>query len=511
MTNRRRPTKQMRKGPATYSAVGLLLASPFIFLGKSFAEAQTAIPPKPNVVLIIADDLGYTDLGCYGSRYYETPRIDQMAAEGVRFTQGYTAGPNCQPTRAGIFSGQYGARTGVYTVGSIDRFNWRSRSLRPVDNVTELPLNCWTLGQVMKQAGYRTAYFGKWHLGEKGPYHPGARGFDQAITSAGKHFDFVTNPPTNYPPGTYLADFLTEKSVEFIRQQSAETPFFLVLAHFVVHSPYDAKPELVGRFQNKPPANGHRDPVYAAMISSLDESVGKVLDTLDQTGLAKRTLVILTSDNGGVGGYAREGIAGRDVTDNSPLRGGKGMLYEGGIRVPFIFRWPGVIPPGLVCHHPIHSVDFFPTFLELAGIQPPDNYPLDGRSIVPLLLRPNQASWPERSLFWHFPGYLGSGRNTWRTTPVGVIRKGPWKLLEFFEDGRLELYNLENDISEKQNLAEKLPELTAALAAELREWRQKVGAPMPTPHEPEKTTAEGRPGKSRGGRAVSSAAEPEPE
>jgi arylsulfatase A-like enzyme len=508
MTRRKARIHEFRK--SFIHQLGLLLLSviPFFFVPNSFAAPQRPVPPKPNVVLIIADDLGYTDLGCYGSRYYETPRIDQMAAEGVRFTQGYTAGPNCQPTRAAIFSGQYTARTGVYTVGSIDRFNWRSRPLRPVDNITELPLNCWTLGQLAKQAGYRTAYFGKWHLGEKGPYHPGARGFDEAITSAGKHFDFVTNPRVDYPPGTYLADFLTEKSVEFIRRQSREVPFFLVLAHFVVHSPYDAKPDLVARFKNKPPADGHRDPIYAAMIASLDESVGKLVDTLEQTGLGKQTLIIFTSDNGGVGGYEREGIVARDVTDNAPLRGGKGMLYEGGIRVPFIFRWPGVIPPGSVCHQPIHSVDLFPTLLELTGLKAPENYPLDGLSIVPLLLQPERTDWPERSLFWHFPGYLGSGQNTWRTTPVGVIRKGPWKLLEFFEDGRLELYNLEKDIGEKENLADKLPDRTAALAAELRQWREKVGAAMPTPHQPEDTTLKGEPGGAGGVRAARAAGKP---
>jgi arylsulfatase A-like enzyme len=442
------------------------------------------LPQKPNIVFILADDLGYTDLGCYGSRYYETPHIDRLAAEGVRFTDGYTAGPNCQPTRAAIFSGQYAPRTGVYTVGGIDRFNWQSRPLRPVDNVTELPLSCRTLGQMMKQAGYRTAYFGKWHLGEKGNYHPSARGFDEAITSAGRHFDFVTNPRVDYPPETYLADFLTDKSVDFIRRQSSQMPFFLVLAHFVVHAPYDAKPELISRFKDKPPVGGHYDPIYAAMIASLDESVGQILRTLDGLGLSEKTLVIFSSDNGGVGGYQREGIVARDVTDNSPLRGGKGMLYEGGIRVPFIFRWKGVIPAGTLCRQPIHSVDFFPTFLELAGLPMPTDYYLDGQSIVPLLLRPDRSDWPERPLFWHFPGYLGSGKGTWRTTPVGVIRRGNWKLLEFFEDNKVELYNLEEDPGEKQNLASTQTDRVAELLGELRRWRSTIGAPMPSPNQP---------------------------
>ncbi|MCS7236929.1 MAG: sulfatase [Thermoguttaceae bacterium] len=446
-------------------------------------------PKRPNVVLIIGDDLGYTDLGCYGSGFYETPHIDRLAAEGVRFTQGYTAGPNCQPTRAAIFSGQYTPRTGVYTVGSIDRFNWQSRPLRPVDNVTELPLTCRTLGQVMKEGGYRTGYFGKWHLGDKEPYHPHFRGFDEAIVSAGQHFDFVTRPRVEYPPGTYLADFLTDRSIQFIRRHAGNSPFFLVLAHFVVHSPYDAKEELVKHFRGKAPVGGHYDPVYAAMIASLDESVGRVVETIDQLGLGEKTLIIFTSDNGGVGGYGREGIAARDVTDNAPLRGGKGMLYEGGIRVPFIFRWKGVIPAGRICHQLIHSVDFFPTFIALAGVPVPPNYPLDGLNILPLLVDPGRSDWPERALFWHFPGYLGAGKNTWRTTPVGVIRKGPWKLMEFFEDGRLELYNLAEDVGERENLAAKLPEKVADLHAELLAWRKRVGAPMPTPNRPGKLSS----------------------
>ncbi len=446
------------------------------------AQVHQGWPHQPNIVFIIADDLGYTDLGCYGSQFYETPQIDRLAAEGVRFTEGYTAGPNCQPTRAAIFSGQYGPRTGVYTVGSIDRFPWQTRPLRPVDNVTELPLRCHTLGDVLKEAGYRTGYFGKWHLGEKEPYHPQFRGFEEAVVSMGRHFDFVTRPARPYPQGTYLADFLTELSIDFIRRHARQGPFFLVLSHFVVHSPYEAKEELLAKFKNKRPVGGHYHPVYAAMIASLDESVGQVVDTIDRLGLSENTLIIFTSDNGGVGGYSREGIASDEVTDNAPLRGGKGMLYEGGIRVPFIFRWKGVIPAGTTCGEPIHSVDFFPTLLEVTGIQPPTHYPLDGVSIVPLLKNPSRTDWPERSLFWHFPGYLGGEKKTWRTTPVGAIRKGPWKLLEFFEDGRVELYNVRSDVGEQHDLSRENPTKTAELQAELKKWREQIGAQMPTPN-----------------------------
>jgi arylsulfatase A-like enzyme len=450
----------------------------------ALSTTATAADPKPNIVFILADDLGYTDVGCYGSKYYETPNIDRMAAQGMRFTDGYTCGPNCQPTRAALMSGQYGPRTGIYTVGSIDRFNWKSRPLRPVDNVEELPLEKITLAQSLKKAGYATALFGKWHLGQQGPYHPARRGFDEAIVSMGLHFDFNTNPKTPYPPGTYLADFLTDKAVDFITRHKQE-PFFLCLHHFGVHAPYQAKPELIARFKDKPPSGGHHDPTYAAMIASVDESVGRVLRTLDDLGLTERTLVIYTSDNGGVGGYAREGI-GRagGITDNAPLRGGKGMLYEGGVRVPYIFRMPGRISVGTTCDQPINSVDLYPTLLELAGNTPPERYPLDGVSYLGLLTAGGTGKLDRDAVFWHFPGYLGAGAGSWRTTPAGSIRAGDWKLIEFFETGKLELYNLRDDPGEKNDLARAMPERVRALHERLLAWRKQVGAPMPGPNSP---------------------------
>ncbi len=431
---------------------------------------------KPNVVFILADDLGWTDLGCQGSRYYETPNIDRLAAQGVRFTSGYTGGPNCQPTRAALMSGQYSPRTGVYTVGSIDRFDWKSRPLRPVDNVEKLPLEVVTLGQAMKRAGYKTALFGKWHLGQDPQHHPLARGFDEAVTSMGRHFDFATQPKVEYPKGTYLADYLTDRAVDFLTRHKGE-PFFLCLHHFAVHAPLQGKPELIEKFQPKPAAGGHKNPTYAAMIASLDESVGRVLKALDELKLAENTLVVFTSDNGGVGGYAREGIEARDITDNAPLRSGKGSLYEGGVRVPYIFRWPGKIKPGTTSDEPITSVDLYPTLLELTGAKPGPGQVLDGVSYLPTLTGGKRDRGP---LFWHFPGYLGSGGGTWRTTPAGSVRAGDWKLIEFFEGGRLELYNLKDDLGEKANLAAKMPEKAKELHAKLVEWRKQVGAKMPT-------------------------------
>ncbi|MBX3411399.1 MAG: sulfatase [Pirellulales bacterium] len=444
------------------------------------ATSATHAADRPNIVFILADDLGYTDLACYGSGYYETPNIDRLAADGMRFTQGYTCGPNCQPTRATLMSGQYGPRTGVYTVGSIDRFDWKSRPLRPVDNVTGLPLDKVTIAEALKKAGYATGMFGKWHLGSKPEEHPSRRGFDEAIASQGQHFAFKTDPKTPYPPGTYLADFLTFQATNFIRRHK-DQPFFLYLPHFAVHGPHEAKKDEIAHFRGKPAAGGHSSPVYAAMISSLDKSVGRVRATLEELGLTDNTIVIFSSDNGGVGGYVRAGVkkAG-DITDNAPLRGGKGMLYEGGIRVPYIYSWPGHIGPGTTNATPINSVDLYPTLLALAGVREPEDYTLDGTSYADLLLGKASDAAPRKPLFWHFPGYLGAGQDSWRTLPVSVVREGDWKLMEFLEDGRLELYRLNDDVSEAHDLAKDEPERVRELHQMLVAWREAIGAPMPT-------------------------------
>ena len=466
--------------PATLRVMPrITLALLFAFLG-AFAGPATAAGRKPNIVFILADDLGWTDTATYGSKYYETPNIDRLAAQGLKFNR-YHNCQNCQPTRAALMSGQYGARTGVYTVGGIGRFDWESRPLRPVDNVTALPLEKITIAQSLKAAGYATGMFGKWHLGEDAQHHPSARGFDEAIVSMGKHFDFATNPKTPYPKGTYLADFLTDKATDFIRRHKDE-PFFLYLPHFGVHSPHQAKADLIEHFNPKAPSGGHKNPTYAAMIASVDESVGRVMALLDELKLADNTVLIFSSDNGGVGGYEREGIkGGGDVTDNAPLRSGKGSLYEGGTRDPFIVRWPGVTKPGTTTEVPAIHVDVYPTFLDVAGASAPANYPLDGESLVPLL-RDGGAALKRDAIYQHFPGYLGAGPGSWRTTPVGLVEVGDWKLMEFYEDHRLELYNLRDDIGEKTNLAEKMPDKAKELHAKLVAWREAVKAPMPTPN-----------------------------
>lgn len=441
-------------------------------------QAVSAEPVRtPNIIFVMADDLGYTDVACFGSRYYETPNIDRLASQGMKLLNHHHC-QNCTPTRAALMSGQYGARTGVYTVGGIDRFDWSQRPLRPVENVTDLPLDRDTIANQLKAASYITGMFGKWHIGQQGAYHPAQRGFDEAIVSMGKHFDFATSPKTDYPAGQYLADFLTDKAVDFIQRHKNER-FFLYLPHFGVHSPHDAKPDLVDHFKPKPGIGGHNNATYAAMIASVDESVGRVMKTLDELQLADHTVLIFTSDNGGVGGYVREGIKkGGDVTDNAPLRSGKGSLYEGGTREPFIVRWPGVVKPGTTCNVPSIHVDLFPTFLELAD-GPKPRQKLDGESLVKLWRDP-EASLERDAIFQHFPGYLGAGADTWRTTPVSLIQMGDWKLMEFLEDGRLELYNLKDDIGESKNLAKTMPEKAQAMHERLVAWRAEVNAPMPT-------------------------------
>ena len=493
------------------SALGVLL---FPMIGKpadaAFQPLEKSARRAPNIVYILADDLGYTDVACYGSQYYETPNIDRLATQGERFTC-YHNCQNCQPSRAALMTGQYGARTGVYTVGGIDRFDWRSRPLRPVDNVTKLPLDKITIAQALKSAGYATAMFGKWHLGEDGDYHPGKRGFDEAIVSMGVHFDFKTNPKVDYPKGQYLADFLTNHALDFIKRHK-DGPFFLYLPHFAVHSPHQAKENLIEHFKPKAPVGGHHSPIYAGMIASVDESVGRVMALLDELKIADNTVLIFSSDNGGVGGYDRpdglirenpakkgggkfkdkgddEGAGG--ITDNAPLRSGKGSLYEGGTRVPLIVRWPGATQAGATCATPAIHVDLFPTLLEIAGARPPAQQTLDGESLVPLL-RNASAALKRDAIYQHFPGYLGSGPGQWRTTPVETIQCGDWKLMEYFEDHHLELYNLKDDLGETKNLAQAMPDKAQELRTKMLAWRAAINAPMPTPNAPQATEKKGK-------------------
>lgn len=449
----------------------------------------TAAEPRPNILHIHADDHRADGLRALGTPLLQTPNLDS--------------------------SGQYGARTGVYTVGGTDRFDWSKRPLRPVNNVTDLALDRDIIAKQLKVAGYATGMFGKWHIGQQKNYQPDKRGFDEAIVSMGQHFDFPTNPKTDYPKGQYLADFLTDKAVDFITRHKDE-PFFLYLPHFGVHSPYQAKAELIAKFKSKPGVGDHNHATYAAMIASVDESVGRVMKKLDDLKLADNTVLIFTSDNGGVGGYNQPGGLQRDpglegkgkkakgadkdgggITDNAPLRSGKGSLYEGGTREPFIVRWPRVTKPGSSCDVPTIHVDIFPTLLEIAAAPQP-RQTLDGESLAKLFRDP-AAKLQRDAIYQHFPGYLGSGPGLWRTTPVSLIQVGDWKLMEFLEDGRLELYNLSDDIGETKNLAKENPAKAKELHARLAAWRAEVHAPMPTKNEADtsKPRAKGK-GKKKG-------------
>ncbi|MCC6231801.1 MAG: sulfatase [Verrucomicrobiales bacterium] len=444
------------------------------------APGVRAAEGRPNIVMILADDLGWTDLAFAGSRFYETPHLDALAAGGLRLTSFY-ASPNCAPTRAAQLTGQYAPRTGVYTVGSLERGEASARRMVPPENRTALPPGTLTVASVLKTAGYATGYLGKWHLGTNALEQPTQLGFDEALVTSAKHLGFVTEPPTELPAGTYLADFLTDRALDFL-DRHRDGPFFLHLSHLAVHSPLEAKPAQVARFEKKAPAGNHRDAVYAGMIASLDDSVGRVVAHLEKLGIATNTVVFFTSDNGGVGGYVDDDAGTRrtGVTDNAPLRGGKGMLYEGGIRVPTVVSWPGVVKAGSRSTQPALHVDLFPTWCDLAHAALPKGHAVDGVSLVPLFKDPT-AHLRRDAIYWHFPGYLEAyGKPGWRTTPAGAIRAGNFKLIEFFEDDRLELYNLAEDLGEKNNLMRSLPDKTAELRAKLHAWRREMNAPMPT-------------------------------
>lgn len=460
----------------------LLIACVFCQSGACSSAADT-LGDRPNILLIMADDLGWTDLGCFGSTYYQTPHLDQLRSQGLKFTSAYTCGPNCAPTRACLMSGLYTPRHGVYTVNSGARGKEKFRQLIPVENKTTLELKFVTMAEVLKQAGYATAFFGKWHLGNLDRAGPKQQGFDYVVDGKngvpGGYFSPYEDPYLpDGPPGENLTDRLSKEVVKYITNNKHK-PFFIYLPYHAVHSPWQGKPELIEKYKHRTPVDGHRNPTYAAMIETLDTGVGRILETLDHLKLAHNTLVIFYSDNGGVGGYRAAGVLGaKNVTSQAPLRGGKGMLYEGGIRVPLIVRWPGIVEPGSTCDTPVTSVDFLPTLAEIGGAKVPQQQ--DGVSFLKLL---RGKTIDREAIYWHFPGYLQASERegTWRTTPCGAMRSGPWKLIEFFEDGRLELYNLQDDIGETKNLADRWPQKIAELHAKLQAWRADVHASMPQP------------------------------
>lgn len=456
-----------------------LLRNALASLSIAWAVASLHAADRPNIVFILADDLGWTDLSCQGSAFYETPNIDRLAQQGLKFEEFYMS-QNCAPTRACLMSGQYAPRTGLYTVNTFERGRAEDRKMHVPKNETKLTLGVETVADVLKSAGYATGMFGKWHLGSDERHHPSARGFDEAIRSNGRHFKIRTDPDANVPDNEYLADWITDRGVDFIQRHRSEK-FFLYLPHFAVHSPYHAKQEYIEAWNKKKPVGGHRDPTYAAMIQSVDESVGRVMNTLDRLNIAGNTVLIFSSDNGGIGGYyASEAPANkRGITDNAPLRGGKGTLYEGGIRVAFIVRWPNAIEPKSSTSSPGIHVDILPTFAELSNARLPDQ-PLDGVSLVPIFRNPH-LSHPRGPVYHHFPGYLESyvHKTGWRTGPVSVIRNGEWKLMRFYETDHVELYNITHDIAERNDLSQELPDEVERLQRNLTQWLTSLNAAMP--------------------------------
>ena len=440
-------------------------------VGASGAVPQT--PPKLNFVVILMDDLGWADLSCYGSKFYETPNLDRLAATGIKFTNGYAACPVCSPSRASIMTGKFAARVGVtnYLPG---KHQLPYSKLLPPESKPFLDLKETTVAEVLKAAGYSTAHVGKWHLGPTPEYWPEKQGFDVNIGGSNsgmpKSFFYPQwkgNPPVDGRDGEYLTDRLTDDAIGFIRANKSR-PFFLYLAHYAVHVPIEAKEEMVKKYRAKlKPGQAQDDPVYAAMIESMDESVGRIMRTLEELRLSENTVVIFTSDNGGLS--APEWKL-KPVTSNAPLREGKGHIYEGGIREPFIVKWPGVKPR--IDDTPVCSVDILPTLADAAGAPQTMYNNIDGLSLISLIR--DRKPLAERPLFWHYPHYSNQlGR------PAGAVRQGDFKLVELYENNRLELYNLTKDIGEKNNLADKMPDKTKQLHSKLKDWRASVGAQMP--------------------------------
>ena len=454
----------------------LLLA---IIITASFGISIKAEESKPNIVLFLADDLGWTGLSCFGSDYYETPNIDRLAKRGMRFDHGFAAMANCAPSRAAILSGQYTPRHKVMYVsnyqqkwkkknGNIERF----KLIQP-DRSGQIPDETKTIGETMQKAGYATAMFGKWHLGPRNTQHPSMRGFDIAIESSGHHFNFTSHPEVEHSKEDYLSDVLTDQAIKFIdKSHQAKKPFFLYEADFLVHAPLETKEKYLEYFRNKPKGKNQKSPYAAAMIKSLDDSVGRIMDKLDELGITDNTLFIFTSDNGGLG-YEEDGKR-KNNTSNAPLKGQKGMEFDGGLRVPYIFSWPGHIPEDTLNTNPIIGVDLYPTILAAAKApQPPQ--PLDGINLLPILEKVD-SEFPVRDLFWYFPMYSAFNR------PCVIARRGEMKLIHLLETGECELYHTGNDIGESHDISKENTGTVASMKQRTLDWLKSTNAPRMIPN-----------------------------
>jgi arylsulfatase A len=424
---------------------------------------------KPNFLFILADDFGWSQLGCYGSDFYETPNIDRLASEGMRFTDAYAACPVCSPTRASIMTGKYPAR--LHLTDFIAGGSFPNERLKQPQWQKFLPLEEVTIAEVLKAAGYATASFGKWHLSidkkppKSLPFNPDKQGFDEY---------FVTYKPssrTDPDSDAHNVEAITQKSLDFL-DRHGDKPFLLYVPHNTIHAPVLGKSKLVEKYKNKPDSDlPQNNPVLGAMIEDLDDSVGRLLKKLDELKIADKTIVVFFGDNGGLEKDAKQ----------TPLRSGKANLYEGGIREPLIVRWPGVVKPGTTCGEPVISVDFFPTFLDILGLERKLSHVIDGVSLVPLLKQSGGLN--RKAIFWHYPHYHSSSIG-----PCGAVRAGDYKLIEWFDEticgpGKtFELYNLKQDIGEQNNLAKQRPEKTTELREMLSAWRNEVKAQMLTPN-----------------------------
>jgi arylsulfatase A-like enzyme len=467
-------------------AAAVLFAACCIFGATSFA----ADAKRPNIVLIFADDLGWKDVGYNGSDFYETPNIDRMASEGIVFHHAYASAGNCAPSRACLLSGTYTPRHHVYAVGSTDRGPKGSQRLVPIPNRSGLAKDNLTMADALKAAGYATGHFGKWHLAGRDGARPTEQGFDVSFDSFGEGelpegSEGNKKGPPSDPKGVFT---LTRRAVEFIEANQAR-PFFCYLAHHAIHTPLQGRPETLARFTAKKPGVQHNNPMYAACTYDLDASVGMLLRKLKELNLDDNTLVVFTSDNGAL-----------QTSPQEPLRGSKGGYYDGGIREPFVARWPGVIKPGSESHAPIINVDLYPTFLAVAGTGRPAGKMLDGENLLPAFK--GQGALKREAIFWHFPGYLDKpvlrGRDSdvrlgFRSRPVSVIRKGDWKLHLFHEEWQLdggrakldvnhavELYNLHDDPGERHDLATTKKAVRDELLDDLLAWAGKTNALLPS-------------------------------
>lgn len=451
----------------------------------------TAATP-PNVIVILVDDMGQTDLSCYGSKFYETPHVDQLAKDGVRFANGYSACTVCSPTRAALLTGKYPAR--------LHLTDWIAGHVRPKAKLQIpdwrkfLPFEEITLAEQFKAAGYATASIGKWHLtpalkeGDEA-YYPEKHGFDLNVGGYARgqppsyHAPYKIPTLTEGPKGEFLTDREAAEAVKFI-EANKEKPFFLYLPHYAVHTPLGGKPDVIAKYQAKAaklPDLKQKNATYAALVESVDDSLGTIRAALKRLKLDENTIIVFTSDNGGL--IMRNDMA----TDNSPFRVGKGSAYEGGVRVPLIIHAPGVTKAGTVDQTPAMTIDLYPTVLELAGVKPLQSL-VDGISLAPLL---KSGAKPDRAeIFWHYPHYHPGG-----ATPYSAVRSGDFRLVHFYEDGRDELYDLANDVGETKDLASAQPALAKTLRTRLDAWLKSVDAQLPTKNPDYDPAADANPGK----------------